>query len=68
MIYDIQTGNLINKLQKQGPGPEEYGDISFFDVDESNDVIVIYDVRQGNIYQYDLNGQFLKSIFCTNNL
>lgn len=52
------NGKFENKVSSQGPGPKEYGTISFFDIDETNKRIIIFDVVTGKIIEYDYFGNY----------
>lgn len=58
LIFDID-GGYLNKIDAKGPGPEEYEAIHFFDLDKSNQQIVIFDVSMRALSYFDFNGNFL---------
>ena len=58
LIFDAISGEIILRIQSQGQGPEEYNDITFFDINEKNRTVVIYDLRGGAIYNFQFNGSF----------
>ncbi len=55
-------GNFLFKVASQGPGPEEYGRIDFFDYNPLSKTIDIYNTRQGKIIQYDLTDKYYGNI------
>lgn len=56
-------GNYINKLERQGGGPEEYVMISDFTINKDNSALTILDSSQNKLLVYDLNTfTFTKSI------
>ncbi|WP_147679211.1 6-bladed beta-propeller [Algibacter pacificus] len=58
IFWFSKKGDYINKLKKIGKGPGEYLKISDFFI--YNDIIHIYDANLRKIFQYSLNGEFLK--------
>lgn len=54
-----KNGNFVNKIERQGEGPEEYLEISDFKWFE-NFVYVLSSVNH-TIYKYDMTGSFVKS-------
>jgi hypothetical protein len=58
-LISDSIGNLHSSFNKLGPGPQEYSELTCFDVDD--DYIYIYDFQKQNIKIYDYAGNFQKS-------
>lgn len=57
LIFD-KFGNYLNRIFEQGPGPKQYGRISFFDLNIPNKSIDIFNVKTGKVISYSFDGQF----------
>ena len=55
-----KDGNFINKILKKGFGPEEYPRISDFTINKENGNIYIYSDEGEGIYEYTIEGSFIK--------
>ncbi len=60
LVYDI-NGNALGKVGKFGQGPNEYLDISCFDVDSIGNIYTV-DGRLDKLFVYDNKFQFVKSV------
>jgi len=58
LVFDME-GNYLYKIAKRGPGPDEYTQLDFFDIDRENKQIVLTDLMAYWIMRYDMNGNFL---------
>lgn len=59
-VFD-RSGKYISQIARAGRGPQEYMDISAFDV--TNDTtIVIYDMDMRRLNYYDISGKFIKNV------
>lgn len=65
-IYDKNLRNLlvfntngifIRKIGSYGKGPKEYLSIRDFFIDKNSNIIYVFDVRQGRIIMYSLDGE-----------
>lgn len=61
LIFNIE-GDYLNRIYSQGPGPKEYGNINYFDIDKEKDEVVIFDIREGELSYYDFNGSFMRKV------
>ncbi|MFY0594036.1 6-bladed beta-propeller [Roseivirga sp.] len=61
VVFD-KTGNFKGEINRQGPGPEEYGKINFFDINEARRTVEIYDIRKGELTAYNFDGEFKDKI------
>ena len=55
-------GKYLSKIDKQGQGPNEYIQISDFDIDTISKKLTILDPSYGALLEYNLNGDFKKRI------
>lgn len=58
LIFEAKSGELISKIQSQGQGPEEYSDITFFDVNDKNKTVSLFDITGGTIFNFKYDGSF----------
>lgn len=61
-VFDTK-GVFITKIGQSGRGPEEYGVITDFDVDDSNGDVFIYDNMTQHVFIYSQTGEFQKKVF-----
>lgn len=54
-----EAGKFLFKISDRGQGPEEYLNISDFDIDKQNDRIVVLDPINNAMFEYDLSGNFI---------
>ena len=59
-IFDME-GNPVKKLARQGRGPEEYLQISKFEIDRNGDIIV-WDGQSDHLFFYSSELQLIKKI------
>ena len=57
----MHTGALVEKIDKQGSGPDEYNRIDDLYVDEALQYIEVLDGSTQKVLRYDLTGEFIKS-------
>jgi hypothetical protein len=60
--FDKKSGKLLFKLDRKGPGPEEYISVSDFTVDPVSKTLFIHDLQKQRILQYDFSGTFIGSL------
>ncbi|NMB50691.1 MAG: 6-bladed beta-propeller [Bacteroidales bacterium] len=60
LIYDKKTGKALNQVGERGNGPNEYIDISDFDIDENGNIYVI-DGNLDRLFIYDNNLSLVKN-------
>lgn len=65
-IFDIQ-GNFITRVGNLGSGPSDYTEPTDFTINFSNEEIYILDSNQSKINKYNLNGQYISSLFFKDN-
>ncbi|MEM9885012.1 MAG: 6-bladed beta-propeller [Bacteroidota bacterium] len=56
-----KDGKLINKIDSEGEGPEEYSSIKDIAYDSVKEEIIILDRKKFKLMNFDLNGKFIKS-------
>jgi len=56
-----KQGKFISKIGSRGEGPEEYGTINDFFIDETKTQIVLIDELKHKFFRYDFHGNFLYS-------
>lgn len=61
LIFNKQTGEYVNKISKQGNGPEEYVYTSSFCLTKQSE-IVLFDTRYLKSLYFDKVGNFLKTV------
>ena len=59
VLWFDTNGNFLNKISDRGQGPQEYLNISDFEVDETNKKILLLAPVNNSMYEYDLNGVFI---------
>ncbi|WP_208506135.1 6-bladed beta-propeller [Roseivirga sp. E12] len=57
-----EEGDYNGKIKFIGNGPGEYSKIDFFDINEFDKTIDIFDIRKGKVLRYDLYGTFVEEI------
>lgn len=53
------NGKYLNKISSRGLGPEEYVNISDFEIDKSNKTISLLSAVNNSMYEYDINGNYI---------
>ncbi len=62
LIYNINNGELLSRIENQGQGPGEYSNISFFDIHRASKTVHILDISTGKIFIYGFDGIFKEEI------
>lgn len=57
IVFD-SNGNYLFSIDDKGAGPNEYANISDFDIDKQNDQIIILSPVDRSLYYYKIDGQF----------
>lgn len=65
LIFNSE-GSFLHKISKLGTGFNEYLDIRNIATDEENKKIYLFDQLQFTIFEYDLDGNFIKKISINN--
>lgn len=58
-IFD-EKGDFVGKIQQQGMGPEEYYDISDFDLDTINRKVTLLCAADNRMFDFNFEGQFIR--------
>lgn len=53
-------GNFLTKISDKGEGPNQYFNISDFDIDHTENILILLSPVSGSIYEYDIDGNFKK--------
>lgn len=70
-LFDRMASNIhilddkgvhIKTIDSRGEGPEEYRNLSFFDVNQKQKSVDLMDVRSGIITRFDFEGNFIEKI------
>ena len=56
------TGKFLFKIDDRGQGPEQYLNISDFEIDRQANKLLVLDSHRRELIEYDLNGNFLRRI------
>lgn len=65
-IFDMQ-GNFITRVGSLGSAPSDYTEPTDFTINSNDDEIYILDSNQGKINKYNLDGQYISSLFFKDN-
>ncbi len=55
-----QNGKFISKIENKGLGPNQYIDVSDFDIDKENNKILLLSTIKNELHEYDIKGDFLQ--------
>ena len=65
VCFDMK-GKVVFTIDNQGPGPEEYGAITDFAIDELLNLLWIYDSTKRRLVAYDLfTGEYKRALSAT---
>ena len=65
VCFDM-NGKVVFTIDNQGPGPEEYGAITDFAIDESLNLLWVYDSTKRRLVAYDLfTGEYKRALSAT---
>lgn len=65
VCFDM-NGKVVFTIDNQGPGPEEYGEITDFAIDELLNLLWIYDSTKRRLVAYDLfTGEYKRALSAT---
>ena len=65
VCFDMK-GKVVFTIDSQGPGPEEYGEITDFAIDELLNLLWIYDSTKRRLVAYDLfTGEYRRALSAT---
>ncbi len=65
VCFDM-NGKVVFTIDNQGPGPEEYGEITDFAIDELLNLLWIYDSTKRRLVAYDLfTGEYRRALSAT---
>ena len=59
--YDY-NGKFYNKINREGRGPEEYGDITSIAIDDVREEVLVYDASSYKLFKYSYDGKFINSV------
>lgn len=57
LMFD-SSGNFLYKINDKGDGPQEYLDISDFEINKENNMLSVLAPVNNSMYEYDLKGNF----------
>lgn len=58
LMFDF-SGKYLHKISDKGEGPQEYSNISDFEIDEDKNILSVLAPVNYSMYEYDFNGVFL---------
>lgn len=60
ILFFDESGNFLNKISDKGNGPNQYINLSDFDIDRSKDILICLSPVDNSMFEYDLSGNFLR--------
>jgi hypothetical protein len=60
ILFFDESGRFLHKISDRGNGPNQYINISDFDIDLSRDILICLSPVNNTMYEYDLSGNFLR--------
>jgi hypothetical protein len=60
ILFFDESGRYLSKIRDKGDGPNQYVNISDFDIDRSRNILICLSPVNNTMYEYDLSGNFLR--------